>query len=84
MSRRIRNMADAFYGRIDSYGSAAGPGDLSTAIQRNLYRGSPERGREAEGLASYMMEARASLGRGLGPLLEGMPDFGPLPRLDRI
>ena len=83
MSRRIRNMANAFYGRIDSYGSASSLADMAMAVQRNLYRGDAARRREAEEVAAYMTEARASLTRGLDALLEGKPDFGPLPHLDR-
>ncbi len=83
MSRRIRNMADAFYGRIESYGSASSPDEMAAALQRNLYRGNAATGREAEGITSYMMAARTALNRGISALLEGKPDFGPLPHLDQ-
>jgi cytochrome b pre-mRNA-processing protein 3 len=83
MSRRIRNMADAFYGRIDSYGCASSPGEMAAALQRNLYRGNAATGREAEGIASYMISARAALRQALTELLEGKPDFGPVPHLDQ-
>ncbi len=83
MGRRMRNMADAFYGRLHHYGLAGTKPDFAAAIQRNLYRGDGGRNREAEGLASYMMAARDRLKRDLPAVLAGKPDFGPLPgRLD--
>jgi cytochrome b pre-mRNA-processing protein 3 len=83
MGRRIRNMADAFYGRLHHYGLARTPPDLAAAVQRNLYRGDSERSPEAAGLASYMMMARVRLKGDVPAVLAGKPDFGPLPgRLD--
>src|SRR5258706_6706333 len=37
ISRRIKNMADAFYGRLDAYGRAMGEEALQAAILRNIY-----------------------------------------------
>ncbi len=82
MSRRIRNMANAFYGRIDSYGSARSPAEMTAALQRNLYRGNAGMGHEAAQLASYMIAARDCLRRGMVALIEGKPDFGPVPHRD--
>jgi cytochrome b pre-mRNA-processing protein 3 len=79
MGRRIRNMADAFYGRMQSYGSTQQAGELATVLQRNLYRGDANKTREAEGLASYMLLARAHLRRDTASLLAGTADFGSLP-----
>ena len=81
MGRRMRKLADAFYGRMQSYGSAEGAEQLSAALQRNLYRGDPARAREAGGIGSYMLLANARLRRDIGALLEGKADFGPLPHL---
>ena len=79
MGRRIKRMANAFYGRVESYGTASSARALTVALQRNLYRGRKDRAGEAAGLATYMMEARRNLALGLVALLAGRPDFGPLP-----
>jgi cytochrome b pre-mRNA-processing protein 3 len=80
MGRRIRKMANAFYGRMQSYGSVAHEAaELAAALQRNLYRGDPTKAREAAGLASYMLLARRQLQRDTAVLLAGTADFGPLP-----
>ena len=81
MGRRIRNMADAFYGRVQSYGEAKTEAELAAALQRNLYRGRKNMADEARGLASYMMLARMHLGRDIATVVAGKPDFGPLPHL---
>ena len=81
MGRRIRNMADAFYGRIQTYGEAKSLDEVAAAVERNLYRGAEGRAGEARGLASYMMEGRVDLCRDIAALVAGKPDFGPLPHL---
>jgi len=81
MGRRMRKLADAFYGRMQIYGSAEGAEQLAAALQRNLYRGDADSGPEADGIASYMLLARAHLRRDTGALFEGNVDFGPLPHL---
>ena len=79
MGRRMRKMADAFYGRVQSYGETKSVGELAAAVQRNLYRGRGGTADEAWGLASYMMESRTHLSRAFAALVAGKPDFGPLP-----
>ena len=79
MGRRIRNMADAFYGRLHHYGLAGTTAELAAAVQRNLYRGESRRAREAAGLATYMSGARQRLKLDIAAILAGKPDFGPLP-----
>ena len=81
MGRRIKAMANAFYGRLEAYGAASGEGELTAALLRNVYRGEETRGRESAGLAYYMSGARASLQSKPDLLLEGRADFGPLPIL---
>jgi cytochrome b pre-mRNA-processing protein 3 len=81
MGRRMRNMADAFYGRVRSYSEAKSAAELAAAIQRDLYRGGNDTADEARGLASYMVEARMRLCRDIAALVAGRPDFGPLPHL---
>jgi cytochrome b pre-mRNA-processing protein 3 len=80
MGRRIRRMANALYGRVESYAAAASAPELAMAVQRNLYRGRAERVGEAAGLAAYMMEARRHLSSDFAALIAGKPDFGPLPQ----
>jgi cytochrome b pre-mRNA-processing protein 3 len=82
MPRRIKALANAFYGRLNAYGSAAGDEEaLSLAVVRNLFRGDATRKPEAAQLARYMIVAgRHLVEEGRGPtLLEGRADFGPLP-----
>jgi len=81
MGRRIRNMANAFYGRVRSYGEAKSQTELAAAVQRNLYRGATDRADVARALASYMMDARMHLCRDIAALVTGKPDFGPVPHL---
>jgi cytochrome b pre-mRNA-processing protein 3 len=81
LSRRIKAMADAFYGRLGAYGSAGAEGALAAALLRNLYRGDDSRASDAALLADYVTRARAALAsEETGPtLLQGEADFGPLP-----
>jgi cytochrome b pre-mRNA-processing protein 3 len=80
ISRRMKSMANAFYGRLEAYGGAASEAELAEAIVRNLYRGEVTHGREAAILAHYIMSARESLRAPTDALLQGSADFGPLPR----
>jgi cytochrome b pre-mRNA-processing protein 3 len=84
LGRRIKAMADAFYGRLEAYGAAADEIRMAEALTRNLYRGAPERGREAAALAHYMLEARGRLAApgSAAALLGGAAEFGPLPELE--
>ena len=76
-------MADAFYGRLEAYGNAAGdPSQLTRALLRNLYRADHTREIEASRLAHYVIAARRQLTLpGVAAnLLSGAVDFGPLPQ----
>ena len=82
LSRRIKAMADAFYGRLEAYESAAATQEaLAAAILRNIYRGESGYTGEAAGLAKYMMDARVRLATqdAKAALLSGGLDYGPLP-----
>ena len=79
MGRRIKAMADAFYGRLKVYGAAADESELAAALLRNLYRGDEKRERETAALAHYIFALRQTLRDQSGLLLEGRADFGPLP-----
>lgn len=82
MGRRMKKMADAFYGRLKAYGEAENAVALEEALVRNLYRGSPTPA--AAQVATYIMRARVRLsGEGEGATKEEL-DFGPLPREDEI
>jgi cytochrome b pre-mRNA-processing protein 3 len=81
LSRRIKAMANAFYGRLEAYGAAANnPEPLADAVLRNLYRGDAARALEAAHFAAYMEQAARRL---TAPALcLGNADFGPLPECD--
>ncbi|HEX3485081.1 MAG TPA: ubiquinol-cytochrome C chaperone family protein [Micropepsaceae bacterium] len=79
MSRRIKAMAGAFYGRLEAYGSANSLTLLADAIGRNVYREEAGRRGEAEALAHYIFFARDALRDKADALLQGTADFGPLP-----
>lgn len=84
MSRRIRAMADAFYGRLVAYEEAgADIPALAATLVRNLYRGDETCRREAEAVAAYVVASRETLASapGTSTLLSGRAVFGPLPQL---
>ena len=77
IGRRMKKMADAFYGRCQAYRAARDHTELSDAILRNVFRGDSPRSREARALAEYVGTARSSLSH-IDPE-NGALDFGPLP-----
>ncbi|HEY6578588.1 MAG TPA: ubiquinol-cytochrome C chaperone family protein [Rhizomicrobium sp.] len=77
MSRRMKKMASAFYGRLKAYSEARDEQAFAAALTRNLYRGESARVELADGVARYISSARARL-RQCG-LNEGRLDFGPVP-----
>ena len=81
ISRRMKALAGAFYGRLEAYDLAASEPALSEAIVRNLYRANEMRVREAEILAHYIILARVVLRAQSDALLQGAADFGPLPEI---
>lgn len=83
ISRRIKAMAEAFYGRLHAYGAGESQAALADAILRNLYRGEALRRREAQALAHYIGGARQSLLAREGRLLHGDCYFGPLPEFEQ-
>ena len=84
ISRKLKAMADAFYGRMAAYEAAGDEQELAAALAKNLWRGAPA-GRPGDSvvaaaarvLAGYALRARQSLRRSLP---DGL-DFGPLPDL---
>jgi cytochrome b pre-mRNA-processing protein 3 len=77
MRRRMKKMAEAFYGRLAAYGEARTEAGLAAALVRNVYRGEAARIEQSARLAKYAWAARTRLGQ--SRLAEGEADFGPLP-----
>jgi cytochrome b pre-mRNA-processing protein 3 len=75
MSRRMKKMAEAFFGRMHAYRDAQDRASLETAIARNIYRGKETP--SASVLAGYVLSAREHLAK-CDPDA-GALDFGPLP-----
>jgi cytochrome b pre-mRNA-processing protein 3 len=78
LSRRIKAMAGAFYGRLEAYGVAEDEPAMAEAILRNVYRGDDAATASAGALARYAARARAAVAS--GDTLGGVADFGPLPQ----
>jgi cytochrome b pre-mRNA-processing protein 3 len=74
MGRRMKALADAFYGRLQAYDTAKDREQLGEALARNVWRGAPV-DEKARALASYAETARAALATAPA----GTLDFGPLP-----
>jgi cytochrome b pre-mRNA-processing protein 3 len=77
MGRRMKAMADAFYGRMQAYGASRDPETMAAALGRNVYRGAEGCGVQSLALAHYVFGARDHLAH--SDVGEGMVDFGPLP-----
>ncbi len=77
MGRRMKAIADAFYGRMQAYGVSSDAGAMSDALGRNLYRGAEGREAQSRALAQYVLAARDHLAR--ADIGAGEVDFGPLP-----
>jgi cytochrome b pre-mRNA-processing protein 3 len=76
MGRRMKAMADAFFGRLKAYGSAGDENALAAALARNVWRGGPIDD-QARRLAAYVTSARAALAA--SDVAAGQADFGALP-----
>lgn len=78
MARRIKAMANAFYGRMEAYGEALDdPALLERAVLRNVYRGEASQEANAALLAHYARSAFSRLDP--GALAQGDADFGSPP-----
>src|SRR6266436_2971048 len=75
ISRRMKALAGAFYGRLEAYRAANSALSLSPILLRNLYRGETARAHEAAMLAHYMLSARGALMGHAADLLQGSADF---------
>jgi cytochrome b pre-mRNA-processing protein 3 len=76
MSRRMKTLAEAFFGRVHAYRDAHDQAALEAAIARNIFRGK-DAAEAAPVLAAYAMSARAHVAK--SDLAAGAIDFGPLP-----
>lgn len=78
LGKRIKSMANAFYGRLEVYrGAFDDEATLQAALLRNLYRGDETREAHANTLAPYMIVTRGRIA--VSDVLVGTLDFGPLP-----
>jgi cytochrome b pre-mRNA-processing protein 3 len=78
MSRRMKKIADAFYGRFKAYDEAADEPAMVEALRRNLYRGKSADTEIVTALARYVFAAKAALAH--CDAARGELDFGPLPQ----
>ena len=78
MGRRMKKIANAFYGRFKAYDEA---GDdetsMADALLRNLYRGEAKYAQSAKVLANYVFSAKEALAR--SDAAQGELDFGSVP-----
>jgi cytochrome b pre-mRNA-processing protein 3 len=74
MGRRMKDIANAFYGRLEAYDKAAGDDEMAGALARNVWRGAAVDAR-ARALADYVRQTRTGLAYENGVL-----DFGAAPR----
>jgi cytochrome b pre-mRNA-processing protein 3 len=77
LGRKMRQFADAWYGRMKVYDGAQDEEALAAALSRNLYRNRPGNEIRARTLADYAFAAREYLKYSK----EGELDFGPMPAL---
>ena len=78
IGHRVKKMADAFYGRIAAYGSAADDDALRDAVRRNIYRGRDASDAAVSALTAYVHSAQSRLAA--SDPATGQLDFGPLPK----
>ncbi len=75
LGKRLKTLADAFYGRLKGYDESGDAAAMAAAVTRNLYRGADGAG--AERIARYVLGAREHLAR--CDVVSGTIDFGPPP-----
>jgi cytochrome b pre-mRNA-processing protein 3 len=76
MGRRMKALANAFYGRLAAYGAADTGEKMAEALARNVWRGR-EVDAHARALAAYVQSARVALAA--SDMEKHSLDFGPLP-----
>jgi cytochrome b pre-mRNA-processing protein 3 len=79
MGRRMKKIANAFYGRFKAYDDAGKDETaMADALMRNLYRGNEKHAEAAKTLAGYIFTSKEALAK-CDPA-QGELDFGPLPQ----
>jgi cytochrome b pre-mRNA-processing protein 3 len=76
MGRRMKAMANAFYGRLAAYDAAHGIEQMAEVLARNVWRGQADPAKARE-LAAYVETARTALAA--SDMDQNQLDFGPLP-----
>ncbi len=82
VSKRIKFMAKAFYGRLAAYeaGLAADDAALADALRRNLFRKTDPRNGDVAAIVRYLRREAAALDAlGLEPVMAGEVRFGAAP-----
>ncbi len=81
VGKKIKKMAEAFYGRVTNYETALAADDktLREALHRNLYRSQPVGPDTLEMMATYLrLQVKAVSTHSLADLREGRLEFGAL------
>jgi cytochrome b pre-mRNA-processing protein 3 len=78
MGRRMKKIADAFYGRFKAYDEASDETAMADALSRNLYRGNAKQAEAANAVSRYVFAAKAALAH--SNAAQGELDFGSLPQ----
>lgn len=78
ISRRVKAMAQAFYGRLQAYEQGiASMETLKQALARNLYRDAPVDEAQLQAVADYMLQTAATFdAQPAADLMNGMMVFG--------
>ena len=76
MGRRMKAIANAFYGRLAAYGASDTEAKMAEALARNIWRGGAVDDK-ARSMTAYVQSARAALAA--SDLDKNLLDFGPLP-----
>lgn len=76
LGRRMKAMANAFFGRLKVYSAARDSDELAAALAKNIWRGAAAQN-QARRLAAYVQGARAALAA--CDIAAGQLDFGRLP-----
>jgi cytochrome b pre-mRNA-processing protein 3 len=86
VSKRIKAMAQAFYGRLAVYEAglkSAEDGELEAALRRNLYRNTSPQPNQIAGVVAYIRREAAALGTfGSDQVMAAEFRFGPPPMND--
>ncbi len=75
VGKKVRKMAEAFYGRVHAYSEALSSGaGLEVALRRNIFPDAP--GQDVTALAAWVQAARKALAaQQTGSMLQGMVSF---------